>query len=348
MVNTGRRRFRPVLNLYGGNRLPKPVLRHAANGEESMTGIWNSISAVLLVLMMVSVGYLFGRAGWMKSEHKSIITKFLVYMAVPCMCVKNVFEYFTHDMLANAGVLLLVPILFNLVTFAIAIAIGRLIKIPKKRFGGFVVMCAFSNSLFIGYPVTYELFGDTGISYLMFFYLINTTAFWVLGSPLIYRSGDLGRRPTPKSTLKNLASPPLVALILAITLLLAGVSLPHIVMSFATYMSAAVTPLALLYVGFLVYETGLRNLKPDRGIWIASTMRFIGAPALMLLLCGIFGLTDLPRSVFFIEAAMPVMTQSVVVSGLAGADEKYNALAMSFTTILCLVMVPVLMLVVGS
>jgi hypothetical protein len=37
----------------------------------------------------------------------------------------------------------------------------------------------------------------------------------------------------------------------------------------------------------------------------------------------------------------------VVVSGLAGADEKYNALGMSFTTLLCLVAIPVLMLILG-
>jgi predicted permease len=76
-------------------------------------------------------------------------------------------------------------------------------------------------------------------------------------------------------------------------------------------------------------------------------MRFVGVPALMLLLCSLFGITGLARSVFFIQAAMPVMTQSVVVSGLAGADEQYNALGMSFTTLLCLVAIPVLMLILG-
>ena len=78
-----------------------------------------------------------------------------------------------------------------------------------------------------------------------------------------------------------------------------------------------------------------------------SAMRFIAVPALMLVMCNVFGITGLPRSVFFIEAAMPVMTQSVVVSGIAGADEQYNALGMSFTTILCLIAIPILMLILG-
>ncbi len=323
------------------------LLRLAADWAGIMEGIWNSVSAVLLVLMMVSVGYLFGLAGWMKAEHKSIVIHFLIYIAVPCMCIKNVFGNFTQAMFANAGMLLLVPILFNLVTFAASIGLGRLMKISAKRFGGFVVMCAFSNSLFIGYPIAYELFGDAGVPYLMFYYIINTAAFWLLGSMLIYRSGESGKAFSLKGTLKNLISAPLVALLGSIVLLLLGVTLPRLLMTFADYMSSTVTPLALLYVGFIIYETGLKNIKPDAGIWVASAMRFIAVPALMLVMCNVFGITGLPRSVFFIEAAMPVMTQSVVVSGIAGADEQYNALGMSFTTILCLIAIPILMLILG-
>ena len=32
-------------------------------------------------------------------------------------------------------------------------------------------------------------------------------------------------------------------------------------MRFASYISGSVTPLALIYCGFIVYEVGLRNLK---------------------------------------------------------------------------------------
>lgn len=112
-------------------------------------------------------------------------------------------------------------------------------------------------------------------------------------------------------------------------------------------MGNTVTPLALIYIGFLIYETGLKNLKPDAGIWVVSGMRFIISPLIMLLMCRVFNIGGMAQSVFMIEAAMPVMTQSVVVSAYAGADEKYNALGMGFTSILCLIAVPVLMLIFG-
>ncbi len=311
-----------------------------------MAGIWNSISAVLLVLAMMSVGYLFGRTGWMNAGHKSLVTKFLLNMAVPCLCINNVFTSFTREMLENAGILLLVPILFNIATFFAAYGIARLMKIERKRFGGFVSMCAFSNSLFIGFPICTELFGDAGIPYMMFFYIVNTAAFWSMGSLLIYRTTG-AEAFTLKTTLKKIASPPLITLCVSIALLLAGVQLPRLAESFTSYMGKTVTPLALLYIGFLLHETGLKNLKPDAGIWVVSAMRFIGAPFIMLAFCALFGVTGLGRDVFFIEAAMPVMTQSVLVTSIAGADETYNALGMGFTTLLCLAAIPVLMLILG-
>jgi len=126
-----------------------------------------------------------------------------------------------------------------------------------------------------------------------------------------------------------------------------GVKLNGLLESFTKYMGNTVTPLALIYIGFLIYETGLKNLKPDAGIWVVSGMRFIISPLIMLLMCRVFNIGGMAQSVFMIEAAMPVMTQSVVVSAYAGADEKYNALGMGFTSILCLIAVPVLMLIFG-
>ena len=51
-----------------------------------------------------------------------------------------------------------------------------------------MVMCAMSNSLFVGYPVCTELFGAEGTPYVMCFYMMNTFFFWAIGSTMIYMS----------------------------------------------------------------------------------------------------------------------------------------------------------------
>ena len=53
----------------------------------------------------------------------------------------------------------------------------------------------------------------------------------------------------------------------------------------------------------------------------------------------------LARNAFTAEAAMPVMTQCVIMSAAYGGDEKYAASGMTVSTLLCLAAMPILMLV---
>ena len=112
--------------------------------------------------MLIAVGYIMGRTGLMKKEHKSFVIKLLVNISVPCMCIHNVFTDFSVELIKSAGALLLTPMLFNIAMILIALAAAKAMKISHRRFGGFVVMCAMSNSLFVGYPVCTELFGAEG------------------------------------------------------------------------------------------------------------------------------------------------------------------------------------------
>lgn len=158
-----------------------------------MNSLADSVSAVVLILMLIAVGYIMGRAGLMKKEHKSFVIKLLVNISVPCMCIHNVFTDFSVELIKSAGALLLTPMLFNIAMILIALAVAKAMKISHRRFGGFVVMCAMSNSLFVGYPVCTELFGAEGTPYVMCFYMMNTFFFWAIGATMIYMSaGEAG------------------------------------------------------------------------------------------------------------------------------------------------------------
>ena len=52
-----------------------------------MAGFFNALSACFVLLMIMSVGYLMGRLGWMTQREKSFVSKYIVNIAVPCNCV---------------------------------------------------------------------------------------------------------------------------------------------------------------------------------------------------------------------------------------------------------------------
>ena len=89
---------------------------------------------------------------------------------------------------------------------------------------------------------------------------------------------------------------------------------------------------------------GLKNLRLDRVQGVMMFFRFLLSPALCALLCMVFGVSGLGRSVFMVESAMPVVTQTVVASAEYGADEQLAAQGAALSTLACFVVIPVLML----
>lgn len=339
-----------------------------------LTTLLNSLAAVAIVMCIVAVGYLFARKGYIKREHKGLMTKLIINAGMPALVMSNILGSLDLDSMGDPLKLIGIPVLSMASTLLIGLLLAKLIKPSPVRRGGFIVMCAFSNSVFVGLPMNTGLFGDAAVPYVMIFYMVNTTFFWTVGNYLINKSGDAGRgertKPGLGKSLKKLLSPPLIALMIAIPLLVLEYKLNEnaafmerftawggyayvtlVQRSFIKmcgYLGNIVTPVALLYIGSALYEYGFKSLKPDKDMWASIAVRFIAAPAIMLVLCRLFGLGGVGSGVFVIEAAMPVMTQAVVLAASCDADESFVAAGMCLTTLGCFVLVPVLMLIMRA
>ena len=293
-----------------------------------MAGFFNAVSACLVLLMIMSLGYIMGKLGWMTAKEKKFVSKYIVNIAVPCNCIVGLLNNLDRDSLAHAGWMLAAGLLGVGVTLLISMGAATLLRLPRERWGVFVAMSGLSNTLFIGIPVCTQLFGEACMPYVMVYYLSNTTFLQSVGILLIERSGTIKaeKKTTVLGFLKDMFSkPPIFGVMFSILLLVLGLRLPDPLMRFAGYVSDSVSPLALIYCGFIVYEVGLKNLRLLKGHPVMLILRLVIAPIVCLCFCSIFGVTGLARSVFVVESALPVVSQITVMAGAYGADEKYAA-----------------------
>lgn len=211
-------------------------------------------------------------------------------------------------------------------------------------------MAGLSNTLFIGLPVSTQIFGDACIPYVMMYYLPNTFLLQSLGILLMERSGSkTGSLNSPKAFLKSVfLKPPILTVLSCIAILLLDVHLPGPVMTWAEYISGTVSPLALIYCGIIVYELGLRNLKLMRGLPTMVLLRLGIAPVICWGFCQLFHIGGLARSVFLVESALPVVSQAPVLAGAFGADDRYAATGAVLTTLCSFLSIPILMVVLGG
>lgn len=314
-----------------------------------MTGFFNALSASLVLLMLMSVGYFMGVLGWMTAQEKKFVSKYIVNIAVPCNCVVGLLNNLSHDQLAQAGIMLVSGLLGVGATLLLSMALATLLRLPRERWGVFVLMAGLSNTIFIGIPVCTQLFGEACMPYLMIYFLANTTFLQSLGFVLIERAGSKGGGGiTVAGVLKSMfTKPPVIAVIFSICLLLLDLRLPAPVMRFTGYISNSVTPLALVYCGFIIFELGLKNIRLMKGLPLMLVVRLGVAPLVCLAFCQLFGVTGLAREVFIVESALPVVSQVTVMAGAYGADERYAATGACLSTLGSFITIPILMLLMG-
>ena len=158
--------------------------------------------------------------------------------------------------------------------------------IPNVGKSTFINTFANANTIFIGMPLNLALFGPQGESAFLAYYVLNTLSTWAFGSFLITgdptEAGSLQER-NPKSTLKQVLSPPLLAFFAALLLILGNVGIPVAVLTTTQYLGSLVTPLALLYIGIVLYHAGLASLRMDRDTALALVGKFAVAPFAMIL-----------------------------------------------------------------
>ena len=309
-----------------------------------MESFLHAVASVTIILLLTATGYFCAAMGWMSPQAKRFISKFTMSVAIPCMCVYGLTNNLTHELLAGSLGFLLVPLLSTVGAFLLSLLVGRLLKLPRKRLGVFMMMCSVSNAIFIGLPMCTELFGEACTPYVMLYYLVNTSFVQLVGLSLVRWSGE-GGGFDKRMIKKFLTTPAVIGVLVSFVLVFTGIRLPSLVMSYCKYMNNLVTPLALLLTGYIIYEIRLKNLKLDRDLAIMLLFRFLLVPGVSFALCELFGVAGLGRSVLLVETAMPVVTQTVVAAADYGADEQFAAQGAALSTLACFVVIPVLMLI---
>lgn len=314
-----------------------------------MAGFFNALTASLVLLMLMAVGYFMGVKGWMTAREKKFISKYIINIAVPCNCLSGMMNNLSHEQLASAGIMLISAVLSVGATLLLSMALASLLRLPRERWGVFVLMAGLSNTLYIGIPVSTQLFGDACLPYVMTYYLGNTVFLQSFGFVIMERAGSReASRITVGRVLKSLLSkPPILMVMFCIAMLLLDLHLPSPIMKFSGYVSNSVTPLALFYCGFIIYELGLKNIRLMRGLPLMLIVRLAVAPVICLVFCRFFGITGLAQGVFIVESALPVVSQVTVMAGDYGADERYAATGACLSTLASFITIPILMVLYG-
>lgn len=247
----------------------------------------------------------------------------------------------------NSLNLILIPLMSMTVLFVGTLLLSKMMNIGKMQKGTFISMCVASNSMMFGLPICLGLFGNQSVPYVIFYYIANTIFFWAILAPIIMKNGD--KKPVSGiERLKNILNIPLVTIVFSIILLAINLPSPNLIVNVANYLSNMITPLGALVVGRILYETDYRNFKFNKSILAVLFMKFVVSPSMILLIANSLNLPLLATKVFIIQASMPPMMQTAMVTEAGEKDSKYAATILSISNILCLFLIPIYMWIINN
>lgn len=323
--------------------------------------IFDSLEAVFIIFALIGVGLFVSWRKWVSREMAKAFPKIIINISLPATIVVSLYNNFSREQLLSAWLPLFIIFTVAVLAYYVAKAFAYLLRVPRHRRGVFIVAFAFSNSIFIGFPVARALFGEAGMPSAVFCFIAGHVTFWLMGSFAIKRDADIINGQTHRlgigKSLIKLAQPPTLVTFIMFIVIFSGIKLPDVILTTAKYIGDLTTPLSLVFIGCTIYGMGLKGMRWEKGLIFVILGRFIVTPALCYGICTLFiflfasqtaGEFTFMRNVFIMQISLPALMQTSILAEHYGADTEFATKCIFFTTALSLITIPAYMLLLSA
>ncbi|MDR1043158.1 MAG: AEC family transporter, partial [Clostridiales Family XIII bacterium] len=190
------------------------------------------IGRILGIFCIIFIGFGANKVGWIPAEAGRYLSRIVLNIAAPCVVVSAMgSENLTEGGLHNILLLLGVGALQYGVVVALSFPLARLLRPPTEDRGIYRNFFTFTNNGFMGFPVTFAIFGHLGMFYMVVLNCLFNVFIFTLGvwNVKIGLGGVKGKGDAPRDALKNVINPVIISLLVGFFLLLTQIHLPQAV-----------------------------------------------------------------------------------------------------------------------
>lgn len=296
--------------------------------------VQSTLLTVISIFLLLMVGYGARKVGVLKTEDAGVVNALVINLTMPAF----IFVYTHGKPLTTAMVK--APFLgfaMEMVILGLAYLAARAMKLNRPTTGALMLVAAFGNTGFLGYPVVEAAFRGSKHA------ILTAVLFDEFAMALILNTVGIavaacfaGSKFQKKSLLEFLKTPLFPMTVVA--LILKDVYIPEVIMTTLRYLAAGTVPLAMISIG-LNLSTGSVKQQP-LALLVALGLKMALLPFLMYLTLPLIGVTGIVAKVVVLESAMPSAVFTGVVASRYGANSKFAASAIFVTTLISVVAIP--------
>ena len=268
-------------------------------------------ASLATVALIIAVGYLAGRKRWIDEHTNKTLINLLLMIAMPCALLNAFPGKFSAGELTS----FLYGLGGGAAVFVAAIFISRILfrrkKLPKNYFE-YQFAFIFNNASFLGLPLISTLHGGTvPVSYAGFIIVFNLALF-SYGVMLFEQKFDW------RHLAKAFLNPNIIAVLVGALFFVFSLQLPSFADNSIKYISAMMTPMALLCIGYMLSRANLLQILRKKILLLTCVAQLILGPAITF---AVLWLIDAPRDVMFVLVLIQALPTATSLGLFA---EKYR------------------------
>lgn len=301
--------------------------------------IFAVVSAIFSLFSIVVVGCILVKLKLVSEKFSKDISRFLFNIAIPCTMVNSISQSFSLETLYGALKMLVYAVGFLALGMALSPLWLRLLgERTHSRRSVYRFTLTISNFGFMGWPISYALFGDTGLFYSSVFSIPINIIFYFYGGLVFGKSGDSRQ----KTSLSTVLSPPVVGTLVGLLFFITGIRLPEPLGKTVSMLGDTTIPLAMAVAGMMLASNSIRDVFSNKRVFIHAVIRLLVMPSVVFLVMKLIGETGLMLAIPVLIAAMPAPPNTTVLTELYGADSFLAAQVIFISTLLSVVTLPLI------
>jgi malate permease and related proteins len=282
------------------------------------------LQVVAPILVVIAVGYIWGKSG--RRYDLEFVTSIAMNLGSPCLAFSTLTNIkMSHALMGRVSLATVSAIMIFAIT-------GYLIlRCSGLSIDAFLAPIMFPNIGNMGLPVCLFAYGNEGLALaIVVFAVILIGQFTVA---IFLYSGTFAS----SAIFKN---PVIISIIISFALLITGVSPPQWIVKSTKLIGDITIPVMLITLG--VSLSNMRVLNTSRAILLSIARTGLGF-LVGLLISWLFGLTGIARGVFILQCSMPVAVFNYLLAEQYGKKPKDVAELIIISTLLSILVLPVIL-----
>lgn len=225
-----------------------------------------SLEATVPVFMIIILGYVLMRVGFLTKEFTEVADKYVFKVALPVLLFKQIG---TADIRSEFDIrFVLFCMIVTTVMFGMVWLLARIFIRDKSMVGAFTQGSVRGSAAILGIAFIDNIYGSSGMGPLM---IVSAVPLYNIYSVIILtveaRNNENGKEAIKKSFINVLKNPIIIGIFLGMIVACTGLKIPAIPLKAINSVAATATPIALIVVGAVL--KGRRPLpKQDRRLWL--------------------------------------------------------------------------------